>query len=154
MALVSSPPANHLLSTYFVSHGPRITEHGPQWATARLPFLGRQFAGTQQCEEYFTLLSETLTMDLDEGSFPAKTEFVVDATAGSTAVGGDEDKLLAGAGGVVSVVGRGKFASLRTGKAWQEQFIYRLSGFDEEGRIGHWEIWADPLSAWVAVGDE
>lgn len=38
-------------------------------------------------------------------------------------------------------------------KSWEEDFVYRLSGFDEEGRIGHWEIWADPLSAWDAVGD-
>ena len=92
-------------------------------------------------------------MDLDEGSFPEKTDFVVDPTAGSTTVSGNEGTEPK-AGGVVSVVGRGKFASVRTGKAWQEQFIYRLSGFDEQGRIGHWEIWADPLSAWVAVGDD
>ena len=30
--------------------------------------------------------------------------------------------------------------------------LYRLSDFDEQRRIGHWEIWADPLSAWEAVG--
>ena len=39
------------------------------------------------------------------------------------------------------------------GKEWDEEFIYRFSGFDEEGKIGWWEIWADPLSAWVAVGE-
>jgi len=55
--------------------------------------------------------------------------------------------------GVVTVVGTGTFASIKTGKEWSEKFIYRFSGFDREGRIGHWEIWADPLSAWVAVGD-
>lgn len=53
-------------------------------------------------------------------------------------------------GGVVSVVGKARFESVKTGKGWDEEFIYRFSGFDGEGRIGHWEIWADPLSAWVA----
>jgi len=51
----------------------------------------------------------------------------------------------------VSVVGKGRFESVKTGKAWDEQFIYRLSDFDVNGMIGHWEIWADPLSAWNAV---
>lgn len=56
--------------------------------------------------------------------------------------------------GVVTVVGKGAFKSLKAGEGWSESFIYRLSGFDDEGRIGHWEVWADPLSAWVAVGGE
>ena len=56
--------------------------------------------------------------------------------------------------GVVSVVGKGTLASIKTGKMWSEKFIYRFSAFDEEGRIGHWELWADPLSAWVAVGGD
>jgi hypothetical protein len=54
----------------------------------------------------------------------------------------------------VSVVAHARFESIKTGKSWEEDFIYRLSEFDEEGRIGHWEIWADPLSAWEAVGTE
>jgi len=52
----------------------------------------------------------------------------------------------------VTVVGKGKFESIETGRSWEEKFIYRFSGFDERGSIGHWEIWADPLSAWVAAG--
>jgi hypothetical protein len=52
---------------------------------------------------------------------------------------------------MVSVVGKGKFASKKTGKAWDEQFIYRFDEFDSDGKIGHWEIWADPQSAWEAV---
>lgn len=57
-----------------------------------------------------------------------------------------------GGRGVVSVVGRGRFESVRTGRGWEEEFIWRLGGWDEEGRVGTWEVWADPLSAWVAVG--
>lgn len=44
------------------------------------------------------------------------------------------------------------FKSVRTGKGWEEEFVYVLSEFDDEGRIGRQELWADPLSAWVAVG--
>ena len=44
-----------------------------------------------------------------------------------------------------------RFESVSTGKSWEEDFVYRLSEFDEQGKIGHWEIWADPLSAWDAV---
>lgn len=55
---------------------------------------------------------------------------------------------------MVSVKGKATFKSIETGKAWEEEFIYRLSEFDEDGKIGHWGIWADPLSAWIAVGGE
>lgn len=53
--------------------------------------------------------------------------------------------------GAVSVVAHAMFESVTTGKRWEEDFIYRLSGFDQEGKIGCWEIWADPLSAWEAM---
>jgi hypothetical protein len=87
-------------------------------------------------------------MKLDNDAFPAPEsgEYVVDVVA--TAEKGESELK-----GVVTVVGSGTFASIETGKEWSEKFIYRFSGFDQEGRIGHWEIWADPLSAWVAVGD-
>jgi len=87
-------------------------------------------------------------MKLENDAFPniESGEYVVDAAA---ATGKGEDELK----GVVTVVGTGTFASIQTGKEWSEKFIYRFSGFDQKGRIGHWEIWADPLSAWVAVGD-
>lgn len=75
-------------------------------------------------------------MELPSDAFPGEGGFIVDANAG-----------------MVSVVGKGHFASKKTGKGWDEQFIYRFSEFDEEGKVGHWEIWADPLSAWEAVGE-
>ncbi|KAJ4345425.1 uncharacterized protein N0V89_011555 [Didymosphaeria variabile] len=133
-ALLSPPAPPELLSTYFTS-SPRITEHGPAWAQARLPFLGKTFKGREGCLEYFTLLGEVLEMQLPEDAIPGPEGFIVDAEAG-----------------MVSVVGKGHFKSRKTGKGWDEQFIYRLSDFDAEGRVGHWEIWADPLSAWDAVG--
>ncbi|KAJ4288158.1 hypothetical protein N0V90_012175 [Kalmusia sp. IMI 367209] len=133
-ALIDPPPPSELLSEYF-SNEPKITEHGPAWATARLPFLGKTFGGRDGCEEYFKILGEVLEMKLGGDAFPGPEGFIVDAEAD-----------------MVSVVGKGRFASKKTGKGWDEQFIYRLSGFDEQGKIGHWEIWADPLSAWDARG--
>ncbi|KAF2635373.1 hypothetical protein P280DRAFT_473921 [Massarina eburnea CBS 473.64] len=138
-ALISPPPPADLLSTYFTSN-PQITEHGPSWSTTRLPFLHKTFDGTDGCVEYFTLLSDTLEMCLPADAFPERAGFVVDAEA-------EAGK------GMVSVVGKGRFTSKKTGKAWDEQFIYRFSGFDAAGKIGWWEIWADPLSAWEAVGE-
>ncbi|EUC48699.1 hypothetical protein COCMIDRAFT_86471 [Bipolaris oryzae ATCC 44560] len=133
-ALLSPPPPSDLLSKYF-SSTPKITEHGPEWARSRLPFLAKTFSGKQGCEEYFQLMSGVLDMSLPSDAFPGKEGFIVDAEANA-----------------VTVVGKGRFASKKTGKAWDEQFIHRFSEFDEQGKIGHWEIWADPLSAWEAVG--
>lgn len=105
--------------------------------------------------EYFELLAQTLRMDLSAEAFPQPSSggYVVDAEAKSEDCGaGGAD--VGEKRGVVSVVGKGTFKSVKTGREWSEKFIYRFSGFDQEGRIGHWEIWADPLSAWIAVGRE
>ncbi|KAF8851081.1 hypothetical protein BDZ45DRAFT_601974 [Acephala macrosclerotiorum] len=139
------PPPPDLIRQFFgkvprpslrPSIAPRITEHGPEWARSRLPFLSKTFTGHQECVEYFTLLGQTLKMHMGKDTFPPVESggYVVDENAG----------------GVVSVVGKARFESVMTGKAWDEEFIYRFSGFDSSGKIGHWEIWADPLSAWVA----
>ena len=134
--LVVPVPPPKLLSQHFRPDGPKITEHGPSWASARLPFLGKTFTGTEECIEYFDVLSEVLGMKLADDAFPWKGGFIVDGEVG-----------------MVSVVGKGRFESKKTGKGWDEQFIYRFSDFDDQGRIGHWEVWADPLSAWEAVGE-
>ena len=73
-------------------------------------------------------------------------EFVVDAEA--LGPGGEEEGK-----GVVTVKMSAAFKSVKSGEGWEEEFVYVLSGFDEEGRIGRQELWADPLSAWVAVGE-
>ncbi|KAF2118198.1 hypothetical protein BDV96DRAFT_643458 [Lophiotrema nucula] len=140
-AFLSPPAPEELLSTYFTS-SPKITEHGPSWANERLPFLGKTFTGTEECVSYFTLLSEVLEVQLPCDAFPeSKDGYVVDVDAD-------------GGKGVVSVKAKGRFVSKKTGKGWDEEFAYRLSGFDDDGKIGWWEIWADPLSAWVAVGGD
>jgi hypothetical protein len=42
-----------------------------------------------------------------------------------------------GTRGAVSFVGKAKFESVIVGKSWEKQFIYKLSGFGDVGRIGH-----------------
>jgi hypothetical protein len=53
----------------------------------------------------------------------------------------------------VTVLAAARFESVKTGKRWHETFIYKLSGFDNEGKAGVWEIWADLLSAWDVIGE-
>ena len=150
--LPNNPPAK-ILDDHFTSDNPKITEHGPQWANKRLPFLGRTFTGRDECLNYFALLSETLEFIPNEDTFPGEDGIVVDDRA-SVHAGDDEGTQSSNAGGVASVVGKATFKAVKTGQSWDEQFIYRLSGFDADGKIGHWEIWADPLSAWAAVGEK
>ena len=141
-----------MLDDHFTPHNPKITEHGPSWAKERLPFLGKTFTGREECLQYFSLLSETLEFIPNEDTFPGEEGIIVDDRA---VIGSDGGKGKGWDGrGAVSVVGNATFKAVKTGQSWEERFIYRLSEFDEEGRIGHWEVWADPLSAWFAVGGE
>ena len=132
-------PPEKILEEHFSTRWMQITEHGPAWATKSLPFLGRPFSGRDQCIEYFTLLTDTLECQFDGTSLMNKDAYIIDTST-------DTEQ----SGGGVSLVGTATFQAKKTGKEWKEKFIYRLS-FDDEGRIAHWEIWADPLSAWFAV---
>ena len=166
-AFTTSKPPAQIVADHFIpsapSQSPRITEHGPAWAQSRLPFLGTTFTGEKQCLRYFELLGQVLAFEPREDTFPSEDGFVVDEDAVAVSSGAAEQRSEAssasgdfdgGRRGVVTVVAKGRFRSVKTGRSWEERFTYHLSGFDEQGRIGHWEIWADPLSAWVAVGDE
>ena len=81
------------------------------------------------CLSYFEALSQTLKMHMDETTFPDGNGYIVDPDAMVESESGT---------GVVCVVGKASFESVKTGKSWHEQFIYRLSGFDADGKIGHW----------------
>ncbi|PQE03222.1 transcription elongation factor s-ii protein [Rutstroemia sp. NJR-2017a BBW] len=135
-SFVDALPPDSTLSQHFSSN-PKITEHGKT-------FSGRKgdssSAGDQTCDDYFTILSKTLKFEPSPATFPPPESFIVDETCE-----------INGKKGVVSVVANGTFRSIDTGKGWDETFIYRLSEFDDEGKIGHWEIWADTYSAWEAV---
>ena len=146
-AFTSGSSPSETLDKYFTSN-PKILEHGPKWANLRLPFLGIKFHGRRSqgsstatsrrtCDDYYDRLTFTLSFHPDKNTVPPKEEFMVDAQKGTVTI-----KLHA------------KFASVKTGKDWEEDFVYVLSDFDEEGKIGSQELWADPLSAWVAVGED
>lgn len=145
-AFVAGSPPSETLDKYFTSNA-KILEHGPKWATVRLPFLGITFQGRSSqkfantslkntCDDYYDLLTSVLSFHPSDDTMPPKEEFMVDPKRGTVTI-----KLHA------------KFASLRTGKSWEEDFVYVLSEFDEDYKIGSQELWADPLSAWMAVGD-
>jgi len=145
-AFVSGLPPSETLDKYFTPN-PKILEHGPTWATERLPFLGVMFQGRRTqgtssasnkptCDDYYDLLTSTLSFHPSDETMPPKEQFMVDPKVGS-----------------VTIKLHSKFASVKTGKSWDEDFVYVLSGFDENMKIGSQELWADPLSAWVAVGD-
>ena len=130
----------------FFTPNPKITEHGPHWANERLPFLARTFTGrrhgqpkeegsTTTCDDYYDLLTSTLALVPGTVTVPSKHD-----------VAADPDH------GIVTVPLQAKFKSVKTGKAWLEKFVYVLSDFDEDGKIGYQQLWADPLSAWLAVG--
>ena len=125
-AFASHTPPIQLLQTHFTHHHPsiRIHEHGlPQLA----PFLGRTFTGAAGLAEYLSLVSSSLTYsDLHF------TSYLVDAAARQ-----------------VCVRGGGRFTWTSTGQSWDETFVYIL-GFDEEGRVERYEVWADTGAAWLA----
>ena len=146
-ALISPPPPEELIATYFIQDKPKIIEYGPAWCRDRLPFLHTTFegvSGEKSCQTYFELLSQCLKMHLPKDAFPGPGAFIVDPLAVVRHVQG---------AGAVCVTGKGTFEGVKTGKQYDETFMYRLSGFDKEGRIGCWEIWSDSLSAWDAVGE-
>jgi hypothetical protein len=140
--------------TRFFAPVPKITEHGPTFAKTRLPFLATTFQGrreggesrkgsTDTCDDYYDILSSILSFHPQPDTVPPKESFLVACSkdANGKWQGGVTIKLHA------------SFSSIKTGKSWSEEVVYVLSEFDEDARIGHLEIWADPLSAWMAVGD-
>jgi hypothetical protein len=66
LSLISPPEPAELIAKYFASDNPRITEHGPDWARPRLPFLAQTFSGQTGCVEYFNILSQTLRMNMGQ----------------------------------------------------------------------------------------
>ena len=126
------------LDKYF-TRGAKILEHGP--TISCLPFLGTTFIGRRSdstsiktCDDYYDLLVSVVSFHPDENTVPPREQFLVDPEKSAVTI-----KLHA------------TFASGKTGKSWEENFVYVLSDFDDDGKIGSQELWADPLSAWMAV---
>ena len=110
--------------SHFSSDDVWVFEHGlPQLA----PFLGRAFRGTKGLQEYFGMLSSTLTYEKMQFG-----HFVVDPEVSS-----------------VSVCGQARFTWTSTGQSWDEVFTYMLE-FDESNKVKVYEIWADSGAAYLA----
>ncbi|EJU06515.1 hypothetical protein DACRYDRAFT_45207 [Dacryopinax primogenitus] len=119
----SSPPSR--IRELFTP-SPTITEHGPPL----LPFL-RTFSGPSAVSDYLGILSEHLSLSSVQYGQPTI----------------DKDKE------TVTISAHARFTWLSppgTGTSWTEDFLYMLSEFDPRGRVGRWDVWADPLSAWLA----
>lgn len=121
--------ANHdspenIFSHFSASDDVLVFEHGlPQLA----PFLGREFRGIKGIQEYFGILSSTLTYDKMRFS-----NFVVDPETSK-----------------VSVRGEAKFTWTSTDQSWDEVFTYVLE-FDKDLKVKVYEIWADSGAAYLA----
>jgi hypothetical protein len=89
---------------------------------------------------YLQVLSETLKVYVSENRFPGSERFIADPSA--------KVDWQDGLGGAVCIVGRVEFESVKDGADVARAFIYRLSDFDEEGRIGHWIFSVSP-SSWI-----
>ena len=90
-AFIAGTSPTSILNTYFTSSA-QIHEHGPTWANARLPFLGKTFTGRRQpgsppsddgrtCDDYYDILTRTLSYHPNDETVPASERFVVDAEA-------------------------------------------------------------------------
>ena len=82
-----------------------------------------------------------------ENSLPPTEGYVVDPNTDYWAGRGGG----AGGRGVVMVKVHAGLAGIKSRKSWEEDFIMVFSDFDEDGKIGHKEIWADNLSAFMGV---
>lgn len=156
-----SLPPPELLEKYFVANDPRIIEHGPEWAQKRLPFVGKLFRGRRSstmttnganttadkitCDDYFDLLGATLALHAHENTLPKENAYVVDPNALHSPDQGP---------GAVLVKCHAALSGVQTKRSWEEHFVFVLSGFDADGKIGQLEIWADNLNAWAGVGEE
>jgi len=125
-AFASQAPLNDILKHFSSTRANDIVvhEHGLRELA---PFLGRDFNGTKGVESYFEVVASCLSYD--NMSFK---EYIVDAV---------ENK--------VSVRGTAKFTWTSTKQSWDEVFTYVL-GFDEEGKVLQYEVWADTGAAYLA----
>ena len=129
MAMASQVDSQMIMSYFLKSSTAFIHEYAPELVNDSIPFLGKTFEGYHGIEMYMSLMTEYLKYE--------DMEFFNYAVA--------EEKE------VVTVKGSVKWTYLKTGKKWEETFIWRLSLFDEEGKIERYEVWVDPLSLWWAA---
>ncbi|KAL3421022.1 hypothetical protein PVAG01_07467 [Phlyctema vagabunda] len=166
LAFVNGSSPAELLENYFTKSGPSITEHGSVSARVRLPYLGKTFRGRKvsegapsdesTCDDYFDLLGATLAFHSLDKALPPPEAYIVDAESkhipGRLVAGHTRAAEPQGSGALL-VKAHVKIEALKSKVVWEEDFVFLLSEFDQDGKIGHLEIWSDNLSAWLAVGE-
>lgn len=128
-AFAQKKPVDEILSHFSSEPGKvSICEHGHPILA---PFLGREYTGLHDAEEYFTTIGSLLSYQ--DMSFD---HYFADAEASK-----------------VSVRGQALFRWNSTGQAWNEVFTYVLE-FDEQCKVQRYEIWADTGAAYLASKGE
>ncbi|GAA5896073.1 hypothetical protein JCM5296_006236 [Sporobolomyces johnsonii] len=122
--------------SYFSSASPVCLEHGP--SVAELPFLGKPFKGHDAIAQYYALITSVLKgygSAFDEKDLWIRVE---EGDQKATAVW----------------TGEADWGVQGTGKKWHEAVVWKfeLGKSSEEGKwkFERWEVWADPLSAYLA----
>ena len=128
-SFASHSPAAEILSHFSASEDTFALEHGHP--ALGLPFLGRPFRGPDGIKTYFALISSLLSYDAMRF-----VDYVVDADASTVAARGEA-----------------RFTWIETGQSWDEVFAYAL-GFDEQGKVKTYEVWADSGAAYLASRGE
>ncbi|OLL22630.1 hypothetical protein NEOLI_000256 [Neolecta irregularis DAH-3] len=128
-SFAAKKPFTAILSHFTETQEPVIIEHC-SIKIPQLPFLST-FRGPQ-IAEYFELLAELFEfedMKFYDWTLDVESERVcVKATA--------------------------KFTWKKTQQSWNETFTYSFTEFDEDGKIGKYEVWGDPLTAYLASKGE
>ncbi|GAA5992776.1 hypothetical protein JCM11641_007806 [Rhodosporidiobolus odoratus] len=140
----ASPPST--FSSFFISTTPGRSlpcciEHGPP-DHPDLPFLGKPFTGQQAIEKYYSLISSILK---GKGSTFNEDSLLVKLK---------EEETRARA----VWTGTAVWSVQKTGKEWEEAVVWAFDAVkavegangQEEWKIEKWEVWADPLSAYLA----
>ncbi|KAI6126394.1 hypothetical protein EV401DRAFT_999350 [Pisolithus croceorrhizus] len=113
-----------LLSHFSTTEECIAREHG---LGAAAPFVGRTFRGLENVQNYFSLVSPSLTFE--------------NTTFGDYFVDTEVRK--------VSVTGRATFTWKETAESWDEIFTYVLD-FDHENKVYRYQVWADTAAAYLA----
>ncbi|GAA6055705.1 hypothetical protein JCM3770_001030 [Rhodotorula araucariae] len=129
----SAPPAT--FRSHFTSSRPPVCiEHGPA-GHPELPFLGEPFEGGDRILHYYDLIGRVLK---GKGSQFTEADLLIKERGNGRAR--------------VVWTGEAVWSVAATGKEWQEAVVW-LFEMEREGgkwRIATWEVWADPLSAYLA----
>ncbi|TDL23173.1 transcription elongation factor S-II [Rickenella mellea] len=126
-AFAAKQPLDRLLDYFSSSEIPFAYEHG----LPILPFTGSKYEGTDGIRKYFETIASLLSYE--NMSF---SDYIVDAEVLK-----------------VSVRGQARFTWSSTSTSWQETFTYSLR-FDQNLKVVTYEVWADPLAAYLASKGE